>query len=130
MTLLNLISCGSKVDPIYSIATMNTDQLQSQYIDYLCQAYGQGQYENVRVELIRREAFTSEEWKMIEGHQIRVGMSECGLLASWGGPGVYVTRSRTMHSLETMTDWTFQECPTCKARHVTTRDGKIIQWEP
>src|SRR5579884_604432 len=66
MTLLNLVSCGSKVDPISSIATMNTDQLQHQYIDYLCQAYGQGRYENVRVELARRETFTSEEWKMIE----------------------------------------------------------------
>lgn len=125
-----LIGCASATDPTASVATMQSDQLREQYIDTLCRAYGRGRYENIRLELVRREALTPDEWKMVEQHQIRNGMSECGLLASWGGPGVYVTRNRSMLSSETVTQWTFQDCGDCKTRHVTTLDRKIIQWEP
>ena len=129
MLLSFLVACASTPDPIASVATMSSDQLREQYIDLLCNAYGRGHYENVRLELLRREALTPKEWKMVEQHQIGIGMSECGLMASWGRPGVYVTRSRSMISTETITDWTFQDCTVCRAHHVTTRDGKIIQWE-
>ncbi|HZR46766.1 MAG TPA: hypothetical protein VFA47_08690, partial [Candidatus Manganitrophaceae bacterium] len=105
-----LIACASAPDPVASVATMPSDQLREQYIDTLCRAYGRGQYENVRSELVRRGALTPDEWKMVGQHQIQNGMSVCGLLASWGGPGVHVTRNRSMLSSETVTDWTFQDC--------------------
>lgn len=130
LLLSSVVACASTSDPVSSVATMSRDQLEQQHIDILCRAYGKGGYEPVRSELIRRGALTAEEWKLVEQHQIRIGMSECGLVASWGKSGVYVTRSRSMLSTETVTDWTFQDCSACKTRHVTTRDGKIVQWEP
>lgn len=125
-----LVGCASSSpDLIASVATMPDDQLQQQHVDILCRAYGRGQYENVRSELIRRGALTAEEWKLIAQHRIRTGMSECALMASWARSGVHITRSRSMLSNETVTHWTFQECADCKAHHVTTLDGKIVHWE-
>lgn len=39
-----------------------------------------------RAEISRRGLIKDAEWTLIDQQKIRVGMSECGLLASWGRP--------------------------------------------
>jgi hypothetical protein len=39
-----------------------------------------------RAELERRQALTEEEWQLVDQHKIRLGMSRCAVLASWGPP--------------------------------------------
>jgi len=60
----------------------------------LCQAfganiqkiYGVNGLRRIREELVRRDALTPSDWSLVDRREIAIGMSECGLLASWGVP--------------------------------------------
>ena len=41
---------------------------------------------NARAELIRRNAFTAEEWTLINNHAIKVGMTRNAVVCSLGNP--------------------------------------------
>jgi hypothetical protein len=42
----------------------------------------------IKTELNRRDAVSDEDWPLIDNSKVRIGMSECALLAAWGQPTV------------------------------------------
>jgi hypothetical protein len=79
-----LIACtrGSPAD----ITMKSEQQLQSEATLDLCSAYGVNAQAKVRKELMRRNAIVLPEWTQIDAQEVGIGMSTCGVLASWGPP--------------------------------------------
>jgi len=63
--------------------------------DQLCSDYHEFEYPEAKGELKRRHALTEVEWKLVEQHQIRIGISELALICSWGE--TEVNRTVTAH---------------------------------
>jgi len=61
------------------------------------------------------------EWDLIENEKIRVGMSKCGLLASWGKPG------RINRSSHGPAQWVYGGSG--NRSYVYVRGGKIKSWQ-
>jgi hypothetical protein len=87
---------GCAPDPHTPSAILIEDEASVRQEDTLslCQAFGENSKKiygatglrRIREELVRRDALTSSDWALVDRREIAVGMSECGLLASWGVP--------------------------------------------
>jgi len=62
----------------------------------------------------------SWEWELIEKGEIKEGMTQCGLLASWGKPVQIVKSSRSVD------EWIYQGFVKYGSVHI--RKGKIKKW--
>jgi hypothetical protein len=72
------------------ITSMSADELKAEDSKKLCSAYAFSHTENVKNELLRRNAIASSEWKIVEEKKIQPGMSELALICSRGQPGIMV----------------------------------------
>ena len=75
------------------ISTMDDAQLREQDTADLCNAYYSFKKPNIKAVLTRRGVIPDTEWPLIEQHKFEIGMSEYGLLASWGQPDYYEQES-------------------------------------
>ena len=79
------------------ISMRSEEQLRTTTLHELSVAYGSwGQPKRIRAELERRNAFTPQEWAMIDEGRIRVGSSRELVLAARGDPR-YVRRSSSAY---------------------------------
>ncbi len=102
----------------------------------LCAAYGetnqiyarQTAREAYKRELERRALLRSDEWQAVDRRQIFVGMSQCGLYASWRYPTrqnrtVTARVERIQHVYGSVVD------PYVRSRYVYTENGRVTAWQ-
>lgn len=112
----------------------NSAELTAAADDQLCASYhaksaglafGAATYEKnrpaIRDEIIRRELVAPSEWGIIDEHKIRVGMTECAALASWGPP----TRvNRASYGDQ----WVYCGYNCIRNQYVYVRGGRVTAW--
>jgi hypothetical protein len=117
------------------IASTNRDdgtrrELHNEKSLNLCNAYAHSKLEKAKAELIRRNDIPDDEWPDIEDKKIRIGMSELGLVCSWGKPSLYGTINKTVNRYGESKQWAYRPCTSCKAKYVVyTENGKITSWQ-
>jgi hypothetical protein len=87
-TAFLLSACAHWDNPAW-VQTIVTPDLCSTYEVFATPMMGIDRREwakTIKAELNRRGAVAPGEWPLIDQQKIRVGMSECALLASWGSP--------------------------------------------
>ena len=111
------------------ISTMSPEALKSENSYDLCKYYASSKSENVKLELIWRGAIPDNEWPLIEKKLIQLGMSELGLVCSWGIPNQI---NKTVVRWGTRKQWIY--CPygyynSHDCQYVYTDNGKITAWQ-
>ncbi|MBW2105994.1 MAG: hypothetical protein JRI26_08230 [Deltaproteobacteria bacterium] len=108
------------------IGMMSPEEVQAENSYNLCNAYAFSKSENAKAELIRRNAIPDDEWPVIEQKKIRMGMSELGLVCSWGYPS---TINKTVTRYGERKQWVYRSCSSCKGQYVYTENGKVTSWQ-
>jgi len=108
------------------IGMMSPEELQAENSYNLCNAYAFSKSENAKAELIRRNAIPDDEWPVIEQKKIRMGMSELGLVCSWGYPSII---NKTVTRYGERKQWVYRSCSSCKGQYVYTENGKVTNWQ-
>lgn len=127
--ILSIVLLGGCAGSPARIGMMAVDELPSEDSRNLCRAYHHHGSEKAKAELIRRNEIPADEWSDIEEKKIRIGMSELGLVCSWGKPGIYGSINRTVNKYGERTQWVYRSCSRCKAKYVYTENGKITSWQ-
>lgn len=106
------------------LSMMDEEGLKLEKTAVIAQAYGFGQYDNLRAELKRREAFTEQEWAWIDAKQLGMGMSVEAMYASWGTPS-------HQNSTVTRAGRHVQHVygGGAHATYVYTENGRITSWQ-
>ena len=91
ISIFLFMGCSQVSNPKPKTFNINTADFSKATNEQLCEIFG---YRNNRAydakkELLKRNIFTQEEWKLIQERKIKIGMTECGLLASYGLEGRY-----------------------------------------
>ena len=68
------------------LVSMTPEELRSQNVFDLCNAYNFDADNEIRIELERRGALTQDEWSLVDQETIQAGMSELALICLRGGP--------------------------------------------
>ena len=76
----------------------------------------------MKVKLAEQSPPDGWEWELIEKGQVKKGMTQCGLLASWGMPTRIVERSRRVD------EWIYERQYSSYS-FVQIRKGKIKKWK-
>ncbi len=100
------------------IAGMSPDELKNEDSRKLCGAYAFNRAENVKKELLRRNAISSGEWKAIDEKKMEAGMSELALVCSFGQPSMMVKEGENQR-------WLYHRCTACPATVVLISNGKV-----
>lgn len=95
----------------------------------LCNAYAYNGSESARAELERRSAIPADEWVLIDKKQIAIGMSELGLMCSWGSVGYTGGVNQSVGQYGAHKQWVYRSCRYCKTKYVYTDNGKITGWQ-
>jgi hypothetical protein len=95
----------------------------------LCLAFKAQGSNAVRAELVRRDLFSSREWRFIDDGQIHIGMDDLAVICSWGDPGREVVNTRTDNGDPDEQVWIYNECPICDEFRVYLRGGEVERWE-
>ncbi len=111
------------------IGMMSSEELREINSLNLCNAYAFNGSEPAKIELQRRNVVTDEEWALIEKKQLRVGMSQLGLICSWGKPGTYGSINKTVTQYGESIQWVYRSCEACKTTYVYTDKGKVTTWQ-
>ena len=128
ITLYFVILAGCAGSPA-RIGMMSPEELRAENSYNLCNAYAFDKSEKSKNELIRREAIPKEEWPIIEQKKIIIGMSELGLICSWGLPGIDGNVNKTVTAGGVRKQWVYRGCRVCKGKYVYTENGKITGWQ-
>jgi len=110
------------------MAIMSPEKLSAIDSNGLCKAYYDSPTQNIKAELVKRNALTEKEWSAVAKKNISIGMSETAMLCSWGSPGGWGdihTRSSAYGSTK---QYVYRACRSCGATYVYVRDGKVSSW--
>ena len=107
------------------IGSANAEQLSQIPSEKLCLTYELYQTPNAKAELVRRNAIPEADWPVIDAKKVRIGMSELGLVCSWG----YAKVNSTVNQNGTRNQYVYRKCRDCKATYVYTRNGKVTSWQ-
>jgi hypothetical protein len=118
----SLEGCVSWTDPAELRAKDTTD---------LCSAYASfGSYADrqnaIQAEITRRGLIDLADWDMVRQHRVRIGMTECALLASWGYP---IDSHRTVTQGGDETQLVFGACNwgNCSpSRYGYVQNGRVV----
>ena len=108
-----------------SIGMKSPEELRAENSYNLCNAYAFSKSEKAKAELKRRNAIPDDEWPVIEQKKIRMGMSELGLVCSWGNPSLYGTINKSVTRYGERKQWVYRSCSSCKGQYVYTENGKV-----
>ncbi|MDD5584928.1 MAG: hypothetical protein PHV55_07735 [Candidatus Omnitrophica bacterium] len=81
----SLLLTGCAGSPV-RLSFMSPSQLQGQNTITLCNAYATTKSKKIRDEIYRRREIKESEWEAIDSGSIFIGMSELGLICSFGFP--------------------------------------------
>lgn len=114
-----------------SVSMASPDELSSFSEKSLCNAYDFDGSEKARSELERRGVIPGHEWGLIEADKISIGMSELGLICSWGMPSYEGGVNRTVTSSGVRKQYVYRDCCCggCSTQYVYTRDGRVVSWQ-
>lgn len=128
VSMLLLTGCSGTVG---SVAMMDSEELKTVNDLGICQTYGSpfANTAKFKAEIDRRHLLTDDEWRLVDAHQIRIGMSICGLLASWGSPGMYGAINRTVIGNSENIQWVYRRGEYDPARYVYTENGHITAFQ-
>ena len=116
------VGCTSE-NPL-QLATMNEKQLQDVSTKSLVNYYGIYRTDDkVKAEIVRRGIFNDKDWAIINKQQIKVGMSEYALIASWGDPEKVKTTANTFGETKQFYYGRSNDVL------VNLRDGKVTSWQ-
>ena len=125
ITILFIFLAGCAGSPV-RISMLSPQELKAENAWNLCGAYAHGHSEKVKAELVRRGEIPDDEWPLIEQNKIRIGMSEFGLVCSWGGA---YRINETVGSWGVHKQWVYRACRSCSAQYVYTENGKVSSWQ-
>jgi hypothetical protein len=119
---------GCAGSPI-QLSSMNEEELKSQDVFALCNAFNFNRDAEVKNELQRRGALTDEEWGLVESETIAVGMSELALICLRGAivPG-YGTVNVTSGSWGTQKQYVYVSALGGRS-YVYVENGKVRSWQ-
>lgn len=89
--ILGVAVAGCSSDTIGGVAFGSEETVQKTPTTFLSEAYGytahyMGNKERLRAELVRRQAFTTDQWARIDERTVAVGDPVELVFASWGTP--------------------------------------------
>jgi hypothetical protein len=102
---------------------MTDSQLCSAYGNAKDKSYQKSKLPALKQEIQNRNLMPDEEWALADAREIRVGMSVCGLRASWGSAEERNYSSR--YSQSTQHIYRLSWCRRCKVSYVYTENGKV-----
>jgi hypothetical protein len=111
------------------ISMMSSEELSHQDSYLLCNAYALKRSKNIKTELLKRNIIPPKEWQPIDQGEIKRGMSELGLICSWGYPTINGSINETVGSWGVHKQWVYRLCSTCSSQYVYTENGKITGWQ-
>ena len=111
-----------------NLAKMSPEELKSQGSTDLCKSYANSRDQEVRAEILRREEIPERDWIAISAKKIQIGMSELGLICSWGTPGIWGDINTSTGRWGTHRQWVYRSCDMCDATYVYTENGKVTSW--
>ena len=123
-----LLACATMAACTQS-SMMSPERMAGADSKQLCTDYHQVRSPNIRAELERRNAITPEEWALIDGKKVKIGMSEVAFLCAVGTPTVYGAINRSQGSWGTSTQYVYRFCQTCKAQYYYVKNGKLTSWQ-
>lgn len=105
------------------------DEISAASDHELCRAFKAQESDAVRAELVRRDLFSSWEWRFIDDSKIQMGMDELAVVCSWGDPNRKIVRSRSDDGEPDEQEWIYNECPICDEFRVFLKGGEVERWE-
>lgn len=80
-----------------------------------------------RDEMIRRQLLSDEEWMLVERKELRIGMSQCAMYASWGRPD---RENRSVGSYGVHIQHIFNTgYRYIRPTYIYTQNGKVRSWQ-
>ena len=110
------------------MAVMSPEKLSTIDSNGLCKAYYDSPTQNIKAELVKRNALTEKEWSAVAKKNISIGMSETAMLCSWGSPGGWGDIHARSSANGTTKQYVYRVCRSCGATYVYIRDGKVSSW--
>ena len=126
ITAVLVVGCAGSP---FQISRMDGDQLSSVSDDQLIRALGNEVYRNEAMfeEARERGLVTRDEIRLIKAKQIRIGMSESALIASWGQPPRI---NRSVGSYGVHKQFVYRGSSTYLSRtYVYVGNGKVRGWQ-
>ena len=123
-----LVGCAGSP---FSLAMMSAEELASQESGDLCNAWAFGGHKEsgeLFAELKRRDELTEDEWSSAEEEEIFIGMSELGLVCSWGYPSIYGDINESNYGDGIERQWVYRAGSYSDATYVYTKGGAISAW--
>lgn len=130
----NLAIAGSLALALSGCA-INPQQLAARSDNEVCESYGVyshgigwGEVANqYRAEIERRNLITPEEWALAAKKQLRIGMSQCAMYASWGKPD---RENRSVYSGGITIQHVFNSgYRYIRPTYVYTHNGRVRSWQ-
>lgn len=118
---------GCAAIPPERAASYSDDLLCYRYNDARGNSSLQKDVPVLRAEIDKRGLITPDEWSLVEQKKIKLGMSECALVASWGSGKVnkHTNVNGQFNQHVYRLDW----CRSCNVQYVYTRNGRVTSWQ-
>lgn len=109
-------------------ADLTPDKLASADSFYLCNKWHQNKSWEIWSELVGHEAITQNEWPTIERGKFYIGMSELGLVCSWGLPNYYGAVNKSVGPWGVHKQYVYRNSRRSQAMYIYVENGKITSW--
>lgn len=112
--------------PHFAISKAKPEALVSVSDMDLCAAFSESGAASVRAEIEKRGKITQDEWELIEGKKIRIGMSEAAMICSWGEPPAASGRvNSTITQYGERKQYVYRESRISSAQYVYVTNGRV-----
>ena len=111
------------------ISNLSYERLKSVNAYSLCNAYAVSPTDSIRVEIQRRGIVPLYEWDLINRKRINIGMSEFGLVCSWGYPFISGRVNKSIGSWGTHKQYVYRACRGCSGTYVYVENGFVTSWQ-
>ena len=130
LTMLFVLTLAACAGSPMRVASMSSEELQTQTDWVLCNALANNKDKEVRDELIRRNALSDAEWKMVDGNYLQIGMSELALMCVKGQiiPGVNGSINRSTGSYGVKKQIVYESAFGTRM-YIYVENGKVTSWQ-
>lgn len=125
--LLAVLISGCAAMPPERAASYSNDLLCYHYHDARGNSALQKNVPVLRTEIDKRGLISPDEWELVNQKKIKLGMSECALVASWGSGKInkYTNSHGQFNQHVYRLDW----CRRCNVQYVYTQNGRVTSWQ-